>query len=190
MAKHGHALDLVRQTALFGALDAADLEALAQRLIRRAVARDVVLFEKDAPGDSLYVVAYGRVQIYLLNEAGQRVTLKLCGAGEVFGEYSLLDHAPRSAAAAALEHTELLVLHQRDFDAWLDEHPGAGLALLRGLAQRIRYSSFYLQRITDVIETLDDAPTSEPAAKPRNTVGEMTLNVEEFQKLLESMRKK
>jgi CRP/FNR family transcriptional regulator, cyclic AMP receptor protein len=190
MAKHASSIELLRQTALFGALESADLDVMAQCLTRRAVARDVVLFEKDAPGDALYIVEYGRVQVYLLNEAGQRVTLKIYGAGEVFGEYSLLDHAPRSAGAAALEHTELLVLHQRDFDAFLDEHPAAGLALLRGLAQRIRYSSSYLQRVTDMIETMDAAPTASAPEHGRNTVGEMTLNVEEFQKLLATMRKK
>ena len=190
MTDRAHLMDRLRQTALFGALEAADLDVLAQHLTRRAVARDVVLFEKDAVGDALYIVDYGRVQVYLPNEAGKRVTLKIYEAGEVFGEYSLLDHAPRSAAAAALEHTELLVLYQRDFDVFLDARPGAGLALLRGLAQGIRYSSSYLQRITDMIETLNEAPAPDATGQPRNTVGEMTLNVEEFQKLLETMRKK
>jgi CRP-like cAMP-binding protein len=60
------------------------------------------------------------------------------GPGDVFGELALLDGAPRSASATALEQSRLLTLDRPAFVAFLRDQPDASLTLLGDLAARVR----------------------------------------------------
>ena len=65
-------------------------------------------------------------------------TLSRLGPGEFFGELSLLDGQPRIANVVAEEPTTCLALASWDFEAILAEEPGVALAVLRGVARRLR----------------------------------------------------
>jgi CRP/FNR family cyclic AMP-dependent transcriptional regulator len=65
-------------------------------------------------------------------------TLDHLGPGQFFGELSLLDHQPRIAAVTAEERTTCLALASWDFESILVAEPGVALAVLRGVARRLR----------------------------------------------------
>ncbi|GAG06465.1 unnamed protein product, partial [marine sediment metagenome] len=56
----------------------------------------------------------------------------------IFGELALLDGAPRSATAVALEPTEVAVIDERAFLYMVERDPKIALQLLRRLAERLR----------------------------------------------------
>ena len=60
--------------------------------------------------------------------------------GQIFGELSLLDRAPRNATVIADTDMELLVLGQREFAKIVDASPAFARALLTGIARRINES--------------------------------------------------
>ena len=60
------------------------------------------------------------------------------GPGEFFGELSVLDRMPRNAMVSAEVPTTCLALASWDFEAVLLEQPKLALAILRGVAQRLR----------------------------------------------------
>jgi len=95
----------------------------------------------DAPGDSMYLVKSGKVQIYLPGDPSEIVLAEL-GPGKFFGEMSLLDKAPRSANVMALEQTEIYVLTRKHIAYLLDKEPKIAakimIALARVLSARIR----------------------------------------------------
>jgi CRP-like cAMP-binding protein len=62
----------------------------------------------------------------------------LMDRGDVIGEIAVLDRQPRSATVVAIEPCEVVVLHQRDLFAFLEEHPSAAIQMARVLAMRIR----------------------------------------------------
>ena len=112
-------LDLLRQTPLFAGLTDAELETLARDLGHHTFAPGVIIFHRGAPGNTLYLVEFGRVRIFLLGDAGQEITLNFHDPGECFGEIALLTQAPRTASVRALDATRLLALHKGDFDRLL-----------------------------------------------------------------------
>src|SRR5205814_1101298 len=95
---------------LFAGLEEADLVALAREMRSRRFRRGEVLFHMGDPGDALFVVTAGAVKISLPSEEGDEAIIATVREGEFFGELALLDGAPRSATATALEPTETLVL--------------------------------------------------------------------------------
>ena len=60
------------------------------------------------------------------------------GAGDFFGEMSLLDQAPRSATIRAIEQTQCLMLSSWDFKALLERYPSIAVKLLEVLSRRLR----------------------------------------------------
>lgn len=123
---------------LFKSLDASELERFAELVREKTYPKgSVILFEND-PGDALFVVRSGRVKVVLLAEDGREVILSLLGAGEYFGELSLIDDQPRSAHVIAMEESTLLVLRREDFRRRVDASPGVAWVLLQVLSRRLR----------------------------------------------------
>jgi CRP-like cAMP-binding protein len=89
------------------------------------------------PGDSLFVVKTGVVEV--LNPASDADTRPLAylGRGECLGELALLTSSPRHADVKVPEQAELLVIDQDLFDDLMITHPGFGRQLCVILARRI-----------------------------------------------------
>ncbi len=91
------------------------------------------VFKQDDAASHLYIVRTGRIQIVTYGTVLENV-----GPGGVFGEMALIDDAPRSAAAIAMEPTEVLELSRAQFLALVQETPEFALHLMAILANRIR----------------------------------------------------
>ncbi len=64
-----------------------------------------IIFRQAYPSDVAYVIESGRVEIFKETEEGREEHVIFLGPGEMFGEYGVLDDAPRSASARAVEDT-------------------------------------------------------------------------------------
>jgi CRP/FNR family cyclic AMP-dependent transcriptional regulator len=122
-------------------LDAEQIGFLAARCTVRRCAAGETVFERGAPGTALLGVISGRVKVSVLSPDGRELILNIIKPGEVFGEIALLDGGERTANAAALADSELLVLHRRDFLPLLERHPALGLQLIELLCRRLRATS-------------------------------------------------
>jgi voltage-gated potassium channel len=114
---------MVARVPLFSGLDAAALCDLVGLLKARKVQPRTVIIRKGEPGDAMYLIASGQVEVLLDAKNGsdpQRIKLS---DGDFFGEMALLSHAPRTATVTALRTTELLVLEAQDFDRLLAANP-------------------------------------------------------------------
>src|SRR5689334_1977139 len=100
----------LRAVPLFAALTEVELEALAGQIVRRRVTRNEMIFGQGDAGDGLYVVVNGLVGISRQGPDGDELLLALCEPGDYFGDLALVDGAPRSASAVALENCALLFL--------------------------------------------------------------------------------
>jgi CRP/FNR family transcriptional regulator len=130
---------------LFSKLSTEELTVIAGRLKRQSFAKGEVIFEQGERGDAMFVIRSGRVKIYSRDESGQELTLNVYGAGDFFGEFSLIDGEPRSASAEAVELTEALVLVNQDLIGILGDHPEISISLMRGLVSRLRYTTEYAE---------------------------------------------
>lgn len=140
------AADLAR-TALFGDLDAAALGDLADRVVSRRYRRGSVVFVQGEQGERCFAIVSGAVKISAYHSDGREAVLAMLGPGDVFGELSPFDEAPRSADATAAEDTELLSLDGGALREAIGRHPQIGLALLRVLSKRLRLANESFQDV-------------------------------------------
>lgn len=132
---------------LFRGLDDGALESIARGLRTRRFRRGEVIFHLGDPGDALFIVASGAVKITLPSETGDEAILATLRPGDFFGELALLDGAPRSATAAALEPTETLVLPRERFRELIATEPVIRDALLASLARELRRLTLHVEEL-------------------------------------------
>jgi CRP/FNR family transcriptional regulator, cyclic AMP receptor protein len=92
------------------------------------------IFNQGDPGDLLYVLLRGQVQITV-----DQVPLADLSPGACFGEMALFDAQPRSATATALVDCDCLTLSAEQLHNALQRFPKLSWALLQVLGQRLRH---------------------------------------------------
>jgi uncharacterized membrane protein len=90
------------------------------------------------PGDAIYVISSGEVELFFKNDTGERIVLERARRGDFFGELSMLDHGTRSASVLALQVTETLRLDRKDLEKFLELRPKAAMELLAAMGRRHR----------------------------------------------------
>jgi CRP-like cAMP-binding protein len=144
----------LQKSPLFKGIELSVLEALLGMMERQTFAAGERLFRRDDPGDSMYIIVSGQVRIFLEDDDNKDVTFRFYRPGDIFGEFALLDQQPRSTSAAAIEPLEVLVLRRDGFMQLLKERPVIGLTMMRKLAERIRYTTTYLEKVMDWTDLL------------------------------------
>jgi CRP-like cAMP-binding protein len=132
------AVEALGRCRLFAGMSHEALRAMARTLRARRFRRGEVLFHEGDPGDALFVVASGAVKVVVPSEDGEEAILATLRRGDFLGELALLDGAPRSASAIALEATEALALPRDQFLALVAAEPAIRDALLSSLAGELR----------------------------------------------------
>ena len=127
---------MLRTAGIFAETTDEVLAAVAQIVTVDDVQPGSGILAKGDPGDSMFVVASGRVSVH----DGARALAEL-GPGEVFGEMALLDPEPRSASVTAIDETRLLKLDQEAFFELVDDRPEVARGLLRVLSRRLRQAN-------------------------------------------------
>lgn len=119
-------------------LDEADRAELTARGRHRRWPAGASLFLEGDRSTTVVVVVSGRVKVFSLTEQGEEVVLAVRGPGALLGELSAVDGAERGASVAALEPVIALVVPVPDFVAFLHQHAGAAMVLLRLVTSRLR----------------------------------------------------
>ncbi|WP_158277303.1 ATP-binding protein [Opitutus sp. ER46] len=116
----------------------AELEALHRAGEPREFAAGQVIFTAGDPGDGVYVVDSGQVQIVAPFAGSEPRVLATISAGDFFGEMAILDDAPRSATARAETATRATFVSRAELLNLLDRQPRLALNLIREFSGRIR----------------------------------------------------
>jgi CRP-like cAMP-binding protein len=130
---HDHRTELLAGTSLLAGVDPDGIAMIAQRMVEVAFTKDHVIVRQGEVGTGFFLVATGSVRVV---RDGR--TLAHIGPGDFFGELSVLDGRPRVAQVIAVEPTTCLALATWDFEAVVMDEPAVALAILRGLAGRLR----------------------------------------------------
>jgi CRP/FNR family transcriptional regulator, cyclic AMP receptor protein len=110
----------------------------------RDFAAGTVLFEEGQPGDNMYIVLTGEVEIRRQVGDSERV-LAVLPAGEFFGEMAILNARPRSATAVVRSDARLLVIDGTTFEAMLRARPEIALRMIRALATRLESANQHVE---------------------------------------------
>lgn len=146
MAKY-EKIRYLQKIPLFSGLQPDELQALFDHAAIRKFAKNTVIIHDGDESDSLYVIASGKVKVYLADELGKEVILNFQGTGEYFGELALLDRIQRSASVMTMEPCQFIVITRQDFMRCLAKHPSIALRVMKDLTTRLR-------ALTDEVKSL------------------------------------
>lgn len=153
------------EASIFKGVDPQALQPLIDKMESIVYQEGDVIFDMGDEGEAMYLVVTGRIRVFLPDEIGEDfITLRYYHPTQTVGELSLIDARPRSAAAAAAvaedaaPDTSILVykLNRADFAAFLEASPAVGLAMMRDLTSRVRYTTQFLERLMDSINWMLD----------------------------------
>lgn len=109
-----------------------------------------IMFCEHEPGDTFYLIQSGRVQIVKIMGDVEKI-IDILYPGEILGEMAILEEAPRSASAIALDQVTALEFNRENFEVLMQGNPQIALKLLKLFTKRI-----YDQKRRFMILTLDD----------------------------------
>lgn len=122
------------------------LRALARRGDARRVRKGTRLITEGELGDTLYLVAAGRLRAFSVGGDDREVTYATYGPGEYVGEMSL-DGGPRSADVEVVEAGVVVLVTRRTLEAHLADHPQFAFELLAKVIRRARHATLGLRQI-------------------------------------------
>jgi glutaminase len=136
-----HAVD-PRDYELLQGLSAEEIAAVGELLQRRTHAAGETIINAGDEAHELFLLANGKVSVFVTLPTGRRKRLATFSPGMAFGEMAILDRAPRSAMIVADTEVVCDALLLRDFEALGATHPSIKIRMLenlaRGLSRKLR----------------------------------------------------
>jgi signal transduction histidine kinase/predicted CoA-binding protein len=139
------AYEFLKKVPLFTSLPDEDLEQLCNLVQEVHLPEGEMLFVEGSMGDTAYVIKEGQLEIFQ-NVDGRKVQLAIRRAGEVIGEMSILDAAPRSASGKALTDCRLLAISHEQLNELLSSSPSAWRIMMNTITNRLRTSQLTLEQ--------------------------------------------
>ena len=138
---HDRAREALKTLSFLGGLPDPLIDQLAGRAHSKRYRKGETIVTRGDDGESLMIVLAGRAKISNITSDAREIVLNFLGKGDVIGEIAILDGAPRTASAVAIEDTEALVLYRRDLLPVLLKNPDAMLELIQILCEKLRATS-------------------------------------------------
>lgn len=130
----GRRRQLLARVDLFSGLPASAVAKIQEAVSEHLYRQGDVLFQEGEPGRALLILETGKVEVFKTPQGGRR-HLRFIHAGEYLGEMALLDTAPRSASALAVEDTKCFLLHKNQLEGLMSRYPAIGMAVFSHFAR-------------------------------------------------------
>lgn len=111
----------LKRCALFQRLTPAERVRLESHAVMRTFRRGQMVYFPTEPGQSVLLLAEGRVKIKFLDTDGRETILTFIEEGELFGELAIVDNRPRNEYAEAVDDSLVLAIPSEEM-LWLMNH--------------------------------------------------------------------
>ena len=128
----------LKAVPFFSQLSEAELDSVRSLASEKHYPKNAVVLTEGEMGDSLYMIQSGKVKVFIGDENGREIILKILGPGAFFGEMSMIDKQPRSASVRTVEASSFLVLTHAAFERCIEQAPRIANLVMRCLAERVR----------------------------------------------------
>ena len=139
---------------LFAGLSPTEVAIVESKLQHDVVEPARVLFREGDPGNCVYLLTRGAIEISLVGTEGRRHRIVTMSAGALFGEAAMLDGRPRSATAVAVEASAFYTLSGAVLDDLAEHHAQLSIKLFRNLAREM---SRRMRDTDKILRGLDDS---------------------------------
>src|SRR5512141_2055145 len=136
-AKIGERTQTLKAVPFFTQLADKELDLVRSVATEKHFPKNAVVLTEGEMGDSLFMIQSGKVKVFIGDEEGREIILKILGPGDFFGEMSMIDKQPRSASVTTIEAATFLVLTHAAFEKCVEQAPRIAAMVMQILAQRV-----------------------------------------------------
>lgn len=154
-------IDFLKGVDIFSTLESGELAEVNNVVKAKEYGEGEVVFNENDPGDKLYIVESGTVEVkkgLRLYTGPQEVEIAAIPKGEVFGELALFDGEPRSAQVLAGAETKLLIIDKSELDQLFEKDSKLAVKVLgriiRRVSLRLRKSDEVIRNLSILLKTL------------------------------------
>jgi len=139
---------------IFNHLDQDSMAKISEKLSQKTFQSGEYLFQAAEKKDTLFIVHKGKVRLFQVSESGKEQLIRILGPGDFVGEQRLFNPGQaQNNFAQAMTKTEICLIHQKDFEEVLKEHPQISLEILAEMAKRLSQSENQTTSITTTSAT-------------------------------------
>lgn len=131
--------------SFFQELTSSDIDYLLSKSARVKHPKEAILFEQGEPGDTMFLIEEGQVNLELITPDGKVLTLALFEKHEFFGEMAVMDNSGRSCRAFAVTDLSLAAISRENFRNMLLQKPEIALKIITILCRRLRLTDHRLE---------------------------------------------
>lgn len=126
---------------LFSRLTEEQLQLVAGHSREQQVKRNTLLMQEGDPGDTMFVVDFGELKVFVSDDNGRELVLHQLGPGSVIGDIAVLDGEPRSASVMAMSDSRVIAIGREGLLDCLRTSPDFALNIIHSLTQRLRQAT-------------------------------------------------
>lgn len=131
---------LLRNIELFTSLNEKELHQIRAHMVLKEFRKNQIILHEEDTSEFMYVIVQGKVKISRVGKEGKETILSIHGAGEFFGEMSLIDGKTVPATVSAVENSIVAIISKQDFYSLLYSQKKVLENLLHILCSRLRDS--------------------------------------------------
>ncbi len=131
-------LSFLKTITPYDTLDERGLESLANIAIRRNYKKNMVIIQQGDDTNSMFILIEGEMRVYVEDEDGKQLTVRILKPGHSFGEVALIGEFPRTASVVTITDCVVTAFSQEKYLSFLEQHPQISIALARNLANLVR----------------------------------------------------
>jgi CRP-like cAMP-binding protein len=129
-------IEMLKNIPIFHELTHKEILEVDELLHERIYEKDEIIFEEGDPGHGIFIIVSGKLRADPSHKLLKNAVLDF-GPGELVGELSLFDQAPRTAKVVAVERTVTVALFQAEFSSLLLKNKNVGVKVLVEIARTL-----------------------------------------------------
>jgi len=122
----------------YDTLDEQGLQSLAEIAIRRSYKKHTVVIQQGDDTNTMFVLIEGGMRVYVEDEQGKQLTVRILKSGDSFGEVALIGDFSRTASVETLTACIVAAFPREKYLTFLKCHPEIALAVAKALANMLR----------------------------------------------------
>lgn len=149
-------VQFLSKVSLFSSLNEKALLDLSAITVEQSFPAKTIVFKEGDPGDALYIIKSGKVNILKRTSAGTDLILATLGKEAVIGDMAVIDDMPRSATVMTVQDTIFYVITKSDFKNLLTNNPEISFQILKMMTERLRKTNTSLKELEASAQQMEE----------------------------------
>ncbi len=127
----------LKQVPVFQGLSLESAQRLAREALEKEYSAGTVIVRRGTPGDCMYLLLEGKVQIPVFDQEGRQLFVAQLGPKQIFGEMALLTGEKRNADVIAVTDCRCIIFPRDAVDRLIRQHADVAQFLTAILGERL-----------------------------------------------------